>query len=46
VAKITENDQVRYNELLAGYFSQEHKVSGANEPPSLKEWIDNGRPKF
>lgn len=46
-AKITENDQVRYNELLAGYFSQEHKQSaGAMEPPSLKEWIDSGRPKF
>ncbi len=46
-AKITENDQVRYNELLAGYFSQEHKQSsGASEPPSLKEWIDIGRPKF
>ncbi|RTL44954.1 MAG: hypothetical protein EKK48_06805 [Candidatus Melainabacteria bacterium] len=47
VAKITENDQVRYNELLAGYFSQEHKQSaGAMEPPSLKEWIESGRPKF
>ncbi len=46
-SKITENDQVRYNELLAGYFSQEHKQSsGASEPPSLKEWIDIGRPKF
>lgn len=45
-AKITENDQVRYNELLAGYFSQEHKQSSATEPPSLKEWIDSGRPKF
>lgn len=46
-AKITESDQVRYNELLAGYFSQEHKqTSGASEPPSLKEWIDIGRPKF
>ncbi|MBS1957405.1 MAG: zinc-ribbon domain-containing protein [Cyanobacteria bacterium SZAS-4] len=46
-AKITESDQVRYNELLAGYFSQEHKqTSGTNEPPSLKEWIDIGRPKF
>jgi hypothetical protein len=45
-SKITENDQVRYNELLAGYFSQEHKQSGALEPPSLKEWIDSGRPKF
>jgi hypothetical protein len=45
--KITENDQVRYNELLAGYFSQEHKqLSAAAEPPSLKEWIDSGRPKF
>ncbi len=45
--KITENDQVRYNELLAGYFSQEHKQSsGSSEPPSLKEWIDIGRPKF
>lgn len=45
--KITENDQVRYNELLAGYFSQEHKQSSAaTEPPSLKEWIDSGRPKF
>ncbi|CAN5327785.1 hypothetical protein BH10CYA1_BH10CYA1_30100 [soil metagenome] len=46
-AKITENDQVRYNELLAGYFSEEHKLSSASsEPPSLKEWIDIGRPKF
>lgn len=46
-AKISENDQVRYNELLAAYFSQEHKQSsGASEPPSLKEWIDSGRPKF
>lgn len=46
-AKITESDQVRYNELLAGYFSHEHKqTSGASEPPSLKEWIDIGRPKF
>lgn len=46
-AKITESDQVRYNELLAGYFSQDHKqTSGASEPPSLKEWIDIGRPKF
>ncbi len=46
-AKISENDQVRYNELLAAYFSQEYKQSsGASEPPSLKEWIDSGRPKF
>lgn len=46
-ARITESDQVRYNELLAGYFSHEHKqTSGASEPPSLKEWIDIGRPKF
>lgn len=46
-AKITESDQVRYNELLAGYFSEEHKQAAPSpEPPSLKEWIEQGRPKF
>ncbi len=45
--KYAENDMVRYNELLAGYFSQDRKTSSASAgPPSLKEWIDLGKPSF
>ncbi len=45
--KYAENDLVRYNELLAGYFSQDRKTSSASAgPPSLKEWIDLGKPSF
>ncbi len=45
--KYAENDLVRYNELLAGYFSQDRKTSSALAgPPSLKEWIDLGKPSF
>jgi hypothetical protein len=37
-------DLVRYNELLATYFSREQKTT--HEPPSFKEWIKLGKPKF
>lgn len=43
-------DVVRYNELLAAYFSGKvnrgQKPGQAAEPPSLKEWVDAGRPGF
>jgi hypothetical protein len=46
-AKILEHDVVRYNELLARYFSQDKKqLSGSAEPPALKEWIELGKPSF
>jgi hypothetical protein len=45
--KILEHDVVRYNELLARYFSQDKKqLSGSAEPPALKEWIELGKPSF
>jgi hypothetical protein len=54
--KYAESDVVRYNELLAGYFSSSTAKSSGKagaerpgemrEPPSLKEWIDLGKPHF
>lgn len=45
--KYAESEVVRYNELLAAYFSQDRKAaSKPAEPPSLKEWIDLGKPSF
>jgi len=38
------SDVVRYNELLATYFSATHKDN--QEPPSYKEWLKSGKPKF
>jgi hypothetical protein len=44
---LAEKDTVRYNELLAGYFSRPAKNSQAPaEPPSLHEWIEQGKPNF
>ncbi len=44
------DDVARYNELLAGYFSQDrHPHNGsavAQDPPSFKEWIGSGKPDF
>lgn len=36
-------DVVRYNELLATYFS---RGQSSKEPPTLKEWVRLGKPKF
>jgi hypothetical protein len=50
VQQYEANDVAKYNELLAGYFSQErqiHNGSGvAQEPLSFKEWIGSGKPDF
>lgn len=37
-------DVVRYNELLATYFS--HGQTSSKEPPTFKEWVRLGKPKF
>jgi hypothetical protein len=37
-------DVVRYNELLAGYFS--HNKKTRSEPPTFKEWVRAGRGNF
>jgi hypothetical protein len=50
VQQFEANDVARYNELLAGYFSQEHQIHNGNavpqEPPTFKEWIGSGKPDF
>jgi len=44
---LAEKDGVRYNELLAEYFSRPSKNSEVQaEPPSLNEWIEQGKPNF
>jgi hypothetical protein len=54
----TDKDVARFNQLLADYFSEERMatrrsikdglgVEGKNQdPPSFKEWINQGRPDF
>jgi len=44
-----ESDLIRYNELLAGYFSrgpQGGTHGSSHEPPSFKEWLSLGKPNF
>jgi len=47
-AGFAHNDVVRYNELLAGYFSSRSGVQSGDlhEPPSFREWIEMGKTKF
>lgn len=48
-----DNDVVRYNKLLADYFSVDHlsnqgsgPASDNREPPSFKEWLNQGKQDF
>jgi hypothetical protein len=44
---LAQKDAVQYNELLAGYFSRPPNNSEVQaEPPSLHEWIEQGKPNF
>lgn len=50
-AGAAEDDVVRYNRLLARYFSTGHSgdsrsAAETREPPSFREWLDMGRPDF
>lgn len=47
--KYTDGDIVRYNKLLADFFGAPAGQSGSGAgqtPPSLKEWLEQGRPNF
>ncbi len=55
--RFSDADVAQYNKLLADYFSSSlsnshqaagHSTSGgeSKEPPSLKEWLERGRPAF
>lgn len=55
--KFSDADVAQYNKLLADYFSRSqstshqaasHSTGGgeSKEPPSLKEWLERGRPAF
>src|SRR5262249_27236857 len=46
-----EDSMARYNELLASYFargnaSKEEDKSAKSDPPSFKEWMEQGKPDF
>ena len=57
VRKYSDSEVAHYNKLLAEFFSSSHpasdrvearKTGGAEalDPPSLKEWLDKGKPNF
>ncbi len=44
--KFSESEISQYNHLLGAYFSRRKVTKPANEPPSFKEWIKDGKPSF